>query len=41
MKYLTRNTIVTESDLNQYFREILTSTISDINNGRIKFVKKT
>lgn len=35
----TRNTIVTESDLNQYF-EILTSTISDINNGRIKFVKK-
>ena len=35
----TRDVIVTESDLNNYF-EILTKLIENINNGNIKFIKK-
>lgn len=35
----TRNTITTKNDLDNYFG-ILMSLIEDINNGRIKFVKK-
>ena len=35
----TRNTITTQSDLNNYF-SILTSLLDNINNGKIKFIKQ-
>jgi len=35
----TRNTIVTESDLNNYF-QILTGLLNSVNDGKVKFIKK-
>lgn len=35
----TRNTIITESDLNSYF-ELLTGLLESVNDGKVKFIKR-